>query len=245
MSSQPDRNRLWAALVMGLSVVVAAALWGRAFVQARHGGAGLTVKGTAEASATSVLAVWTGTVAAQSADRTSAVRELEEQQQRVATWLESLNVPPAEWQWQPLHVRAIHRMDENGNDRAEIEAWRVQRSLRLQSARVKEVAALALRTESLLKEGVNWASESPQFYLGSLDSLKLELLGKAAADARARAEILSGGDERLGPLVEARQGILQVTSPNSVEVDDYGMYSTETIDKTVKAVVTVTFALEP
>jgi hypothetical protein len=92
---------------------------------------------------------------------------------------------------------------------------------------------------------VNWASEAPQFYLGSLDSIKLDLLGKAAADARSRAQILAGGESRLGALVEARQGILQVTPPNSVEVDDYGMYSTETIEKTVKAVVTVTFALEP
>jgi hypothetical protein len=121
----------------------------------------------------------------------------------------------------------------------------VFRTLRLESHRVAEVAALALRTESLLKEGVNWAAEAPQFYLGSLDSIKLDLLGKAAADARARAEILAGGEKRLGALVEARQGILQVTPPHSVEVNDYGMYSTETIEKTVKAVVTVTFALEP
>jgi hypothetical protein len=240
-----DRNRLWAALAMGLALVLAAAIWGRAFVQARHAGAGLTVKGTAETRATSVLAVWTGSVAAQAVDRTTAVRELEEQQKRVTTWLESQNVPATEWQWLPLQVRSLHRQDEYGNDRAEIEAWRVFKTLRLESTRVKEVAALALRTESLLKEGVNWASEAPQFYLGSLDSIKLDLLGKAAADARSRAQILAGGESRLGALVEARQGILQVTPPNSVEVNDYGMYSTETIEKTVKAVVTVTFALEP
>jgi uncharacterized protein len=38
-----------------------------------------------------------------------------------------------------------------------------------------------------------------------------------------------------------RSGPFQVSTPDSVDVSDYGMYDTSTIDKTVTATVSVTF----
>jgi hypothetical protein len=38
-------------------------------------------------------------------------------------------------------------------------------------------------------------------------------------------------------------GVFQVTSPNSTEVSDYGVYDTSTLGKDVTAVVNVTFSL--
>ena len=38
-------------------------------------------------------------------------------------------------------------------------------------------------------------------------------------------------------------GVFQVTSPNSTEVSDYGVYDTSTVDKDVTAVVNVSSAL--
>jgi hypothetical protein len=38
-------------------------------------------------------------------------------------------------------------------------------------------------------------------------------------------------------------GVFKVTSPNSTEVEDYGVYDTSTLAKDVTAVVNVTFAL--
>jgi uncharacterized protein len=234
-----------AALVLGLALVAASWLWGHSFLAARTAGEGLTVKGYAEVKAGSVLAVWRCSVQARSADLAQAARELEQQTLRVATWLESRGVKPEEWEWLPMQAFTFYRMDEHGTPTATVEAYQLERPLRLQTARVAELARLARETEGLLREGVAWQSQAPEYYLGDLEAVKLDLLGKAAADARKRAVILVGGPRRLGGLVSARQGILQVTQPNSVEVEDYGMYSTETIDKVVKAVVTVTFALNP
>ena len=233
------------ALVLALGLAAAAAIWGRAFVAARGAGEGLTVKGTAEAPATSVLAVWRGSVTVRAADLAQAARELDQQARRVATWLESQGVKPGEWEWLPTESRTLFRQDARGSESAVVEGYRLERPLRVKSTRVREVARLVLAADGLLAEGVAWTSQSPEYYLGDLEAVKLDLLGRAAADARRRAEILAGGARRLGGLVSARQGILQVTEPNSVEVEDYGMYSTGTIEKMVKAVVTVTFALKP
>ena len=47
----------------------------------------------------------------------------------------------------------------------------------------------------------------------------------------------------LGKLRSVDVGVFQVTSPNSTEVTDYGVYDTSTVDKDVTAVVNVSFAL--
>ncbi|MDP2360894.1 MAG: SIMPL domain-containing protein [bacterium] len=241
-----ERRGQWlAALVLGLALVASSWIWGRSFLAARSVGEGLTVKGYAELPAVSTLAVWRGGIQARHADLGEAARRLEEQGRRVEAWLQAQGVAAGEWEWLPLTSWTIYRQDIHGTPTATVEAWQLERPLRLQSSRVAEVAALARRTEELLREGVAWNSQPPEYFLGSLEEMKLELLGKAAADARRRAEILAGGGRRLGGLTAARQGILQVTPPHSVEVADYGMYSTESIDKMVKAVVTVTFALKP
>jgi hypothetical protein len=239
------RGLLPAALILGVCLMAAAWIGGRAYLAARMAGDGLTVKGTAEAKATSTLAVWRGSISARGADPSSATRELEQQAQRVATWLESQGVKPEEWEWLPLQSYVLYRNTAGGNPTSEVEAYQLERPLKLQSARVQDVARLARETEGLLREGVAWSGPPPEYYLGDLEKTKLELLGRATSDARQRAVVLLGSDKRLGGLVSARQGILQVTQPNSVEVEDYGMYSTESIDKVVKAVVTVTFALKP
>lgn len=49
--------------------------------------------------------------------------------------------------------------------------------------------------------------------------------------------------DSLGKLRGVNVGVFQVTSPNSTEVSDYGVYDTSTLEKDVTAVVNVTFAL--
>jgi hypothetical protein len=47
----------------------------------------------------------------------------------------------------------------------------------------------------------------------------------------------------LGKLRGVDVGVFQVTSPNSTQVEDYGVYDTSTVDKDVTAVVNVTFGV--
>ena len=39
-------------------------------------------------------------------------------------------------------------------------------------------------------------------------------------------------------------GVFQITAPNSRDVSDYGVYDTQTIDKDITSVVSVSFAVE-
>jgi hypothetical protein len=46
---------------------------------------------------------------------------------------------------------------------------------------------------------------------------------------------------RVGEVRAIRSGPFQVSAPDSVDVSDYGMYDTSTIDKTITATVSVNF----
>jgi len=85
-----------------------------------------------------------------------------------------------------------------------------------------------------------------EFYVSTLPVTKLELLVKATDDAYRRAVVLAENSRgRVGALISARQGVLQITARYSTDTSGYGVYDTATIEKTAKAVVTLEYAVEP
>ena len=74
--------------------------------------------------------------------------------------------------------------------------------------------------------------------------MKLQMLSEASDNARSRGQMLVGSSGKLGGLRSASQGVFQITSPLSTEVSDMGISDTESIDKVVKAVVTLEYAIE-
>jgi hypothetical protein len=56
--------------------------------------------------------------------------------------------------------------------------------------------------------------------------------------------IVEATGAELGKLRGVDVGVFQVTTPNSTQVEDYGVYVTGTLEKDVTAVVNVTSALK-
>lgn len=241
-----DGVGLPAAAVLALGVVAAAWIGAGAYRDVRLAGEGLTVKGYAELPVSSVRAVWRGSIETRAVRLADAQADLSAQTTALAVWLtDEGGLMEGEWRWLPLHSYTHYRSDSNGTPTAAVEAYQLERSIEISTGRVELVSELATRTDELLQRGVLWNAWTPEFYLGELGDVKLQLMESATQDARARAlQFAKGGGNDLGPLRSARQGVLQVTPPNSVDMGDYGMYDTGSIDKVVKAVVTVTFDLK-
>lgn len=86
------------------------------------------------------------------------------------------------------------------------------------------------------------APQQPEYYISQLPGLRVSLLGRAIADARARAmQIAKSGGTTVGALKSASSGVVQVMAPNSTNVEDYGTYDTSTIQKQVMVSARVTF----
>ena len=87
-------------------------------------------------------------------------------------------------------------------------------------------------------------SGMPQYTYSKVGDVKIAILGAASADARQRAqEIAARTGCRVMEVREAHMGVMQITRPNSTQVSSYGIYDTDTIEKDVSVVVTVTFGI--
>ncbi|RUM61898.1 MAG: SIMPL domain-containing protein, partial [Persephonella sp.] len=83
--------------------------------------------------------------------------------------------------------------------------------------------------------GLSVSVSGPRFFLSKLDAVKLKLIKEATQNGKTRAELMaSSSGSKLGKLVSARQGVIQITKPNSSEMASWGVYNTDTIDKVVK-----------
>jgi hypothetical protein len=107
------------------------------------------------------------------------------------------------------------------------------------------VKTLAEKVTDLIKDGVEVRSAPPMFTVSSTDVAKNSLLAEATRNALERAETLANGSgSRVGALQSASQGVIQILPRGSISNSDGGDYSTTTIDKTMRAVVSLEYAVE-
>ena len=72
------------------------------------------------------------------------------------------------------------------------------------------------------------------------------MLAKATDNAYRWAVVLAENSRgRVGALIVAQHGVLQITERHSTDTSGCGVYDTATIEKTAKAVVTLEYAIEP
>lgn len=95
---------------------------------------------------------------------------------------------------------------------------------------------------SAISPGSVVSPNPPEYYISTLPALRVALVGKAIADAKARAiQIAQAGGSAVGALKSASSGVVQVLAPNSTNIEDYGTYDTSTIDKQVMVTARATF----
>lgn len=144
-----------------------------------------------------------------------------------------------------IELEKVYKKDPEGDLTNEIDYFVLSQQFRLSSGDVKTIEALAQEIGGLLARGIQIAVYGPEYYITDLTNIKMELLAAATNDGYKRAQLMaanSGG--KVGKLVEAQQGIFQITVPDSTDVEDYGAYDTSTIEKDIKAVVTLKYLIE-
>ena len=108
------------------------------------------------------------------------------------------------------------------------------------------VRAVSAEITDLIRNGVDLSIASPEFYITDLKDTKLKLLAEATDDGYKRAYTLAEKSHgRVGALISAEQGVFQITTRNSTDTSGCGVYDTSTIEKTVKAIVTLKYEILP
>ena len=123
--------------------------------------------------------------------------------------------------------------------------WITYQNIEIQSNDVYTIQKTHSKITELLGKGVRVSPSSPQFTYSRLADKRVDMLAKAAKDARVRAEAIAfqAGSE-VGGVKKVNTGVFQITVPNSTRVSSWGSYDTSTIKKDITAVMGVTFAVK-
>jgi hypothetical protein len=240
------RDRL--SLLIGLTLLAIAVLLGS--ISIGHGirdrgqSNVVTVTGSAKEQVTSDFAIWDLSVSSQQSGAAGAAKELAGWTEKIRAFLTAQGIQPAEVTVQPVSTESVNAVDSNG-DPTQVIGYTVTRNFEVRSSRVAAVADAAEASAKLIAAGVPLQAQPLQYVLTKLSDLRPKLLADAVRDAQNRGKVLvEASGAHLGKLRDVQVGVFQVTSPNSTQVSDYGVYDTSTLKKDVTAVVNVTFVLK-
>jgi uncharacterized protein len=205
----------------------------------------LTVTGSAQKAITSDTASWRCRVTRQAVTLPDAYRAVKADTQRIVDYLKQQGLDAQTWTILPVETNTLYQQVVNGGNSNTIEGYRLTQPILVQSEDVDKLTQVVQGVSSLIEQGVGVESESPQYFYTKLDSLKVDMLGKAMENARERAvQMAKSTGSGIGVVRNAQMGVFQITPKNSTEVSDYGVNDTSSKEKTVTAVVNATFSIQ-
>jgi hypothetical protein len=122
-------------------------------------------------------------------------------------------------------VKEVTKIDENGRRTNEIDYYTVTRAIRINTQDVQSLKTLGRKLYDLNRQGIRINLRGPEFFVSHLDEVKLELVLKATANGKQRPALMAqSSDEKLGTLVSAKQGVIQITKKNPSATASWGIY---------------------
>jgi hypothetical protein len=230
------------ALALGLIISTAIAM--RTVEKIKITNRTITIKGYAEKDIVSDWARWQGSFKVKTTELVAGSAELEADLQKVIAYLKDQGVREELIVVSSVSTTTQHKLDEEGRRTNEIEAYFLYQSVTIASSDTALIDRISRGSTTLIKQGVEFSSNHPEYLYTKLDELKIEMLGQATKNARDRAEQLAVNSRgKVGTLRSASQGVFQITPKHSTEVSSRGMYSTSTVEKKITAVVTITYSI--
>ena len=206
----------------------------------------IKVKGTASVDLESDRATWLGHVTARGATLPEAFGRLSAGTQRLQKFIADAGFDAAEITADSVTTEMVYARDLKGNQTSRIENYVLTQGVSVRSGKVAAVKALAEKVTDLIRDGVEVRSTDPQFLLANPDGVKQDLLAEATRNAYERANTLAkGSGSGVGALQSASQGVIKILARGQVDNGEYGRdYDTTSIAKTMRAVVSLEYAIE-
>ena len=229
-------------LIIGLSLILSTSVGAYTFYKLRSMDY-ISTTGSAKKAVTSDKVKWISSFSRPV--KVSTIKDgyakMDNDLKEVKNFFVSHEIPLESIEISPVFMNEIY----DNNSQAE-KSYNLVQNITIQSTDIQKIANLSKNTNSLITDkGVLFSTSSLEYYYSKLPEVRVELLANAVADAKARAEQLAlAGGKKIGVLKSASSGVVQVMAPNSVEVSDYGMYDTSSIDKEIMVTVKASFEIK-
>jgi uncharacterized protein len=241
--------RVFASLAVGLCVVLSAYVFMKGYRDRNGKDNVIHVTGMGSRNFDSDLIVWRGSFSKTSNDLAAASAALESDRNTIKNYLVGKGIQENEIVFSAMEINKNYsniRNSEGDIVGSELTGYSLSQMITIESSEVAKVEQISREVTELIASGVEFYSESPEFYYTKLAELKIEMVSEATADARLRAEkIALSSESHLGNLQNAEMGIFQIVGQNSDE--DYswgGAFNTSSRRKTASITMQLNFEID-
>ncbi len=230
---------------LGIYILLSAFVWSISYYNTRliSTRGSISVTGVAYENVQADLGTWTIQIEKTHKDRKASYNLLLVDEQKIRTFLKdngSTGVGSSSYDTQPVYKKNAAGL---GGETNEIESYRSTALFGMSTSEVDKIDdAHGRMHQFLIDQNITLTRNEVEYFYTKLEELKISLLEKAISNAKDRARAI-GKQARasIGRIITASQGIFQINRAGDSSVSDYGNYDTSTIDKSVRALVTVEF----
>ncbi len=229
--------------IIGTSLILSVIVFGINWKSTKKENQTITVTGSAKKEIKADLGVLKGSINAFGASQKSAFEQINSQKPILIEYLSSKGFDVSKITFETINIYAQYNY-VNGNQGSLI-GYNASQTFKIESNDVEKIQAISLDISSLYSKGLEFQIFNPEYYYTKLAEIKIEIQAEAAKDAMNRAKkIAEATESNIGPMKNARMGVLQITPVNSNMVSDYGMNDVSSIEKEITAVVNASFEIE-
>ena len=228
-------------LLIGLSLIIAATIFGIFFYNTRVADDTISVVGAATKRFESDIVKWRVTLSRNTSpsDMTSGYNLIQKDLQFFRQLLRDKGLTESD-----ITIQPVNTMPNYGRE-GQISGYIIQQELFIITSNLAVVEGLALNPMALTENGIVLQNSRLEYFYSKLSDIKMELLAEATKDAACRAkEIADNSGALLGNVTNLRAGVFQITEPFSSEVSDYGMYNTQTKQKDITVTVRASYRIK-
>lgn len=235
--------------IIALAVIVSFTILGNAYKYKFKTSETISVTGLSEKDFVSDQIVWTGNYNRKMMDLKSAYALLKEDESKIRLYLKGKGVGENELVFSAVSIDKDfeYKYDANGrNIGSDFTGFNLKQSITVDSKDISKIEKISREITELIESGIEFNSSAPSYYYTKLSELKLDLLAKASADAKQRAEtIAKNSGSGLGKIKKATMGVFQITGQNSNEDYSYGgVFNTSSKNKTASITIKIDFEVK-
>ncbi|HEX2868568.1 MAG TPA: SIMPL domain-containing protein [Ignavibacteriales bacterium] len=241
-----ERNLyLLPAAVLSAALIICAVILALTWRANRKADQTITVTGSAKKEITSDFGILRGSLSSRAPTAEEAFNELNRQKPILLEYLLSKGFPEDKVTFFTISSFPVYEVGPNRAQTGKIISYNYSQRIEVTSTDVNKIREMSLEISSLVKKGVSFMVEMPEYYYTKLADLKIQIQAEAAKDAINRGQrIAEATNRQLGAIKSARMGVLQITPKYSNMVSDYGVNDLSSIDKEITAVISASFQIE-
>ena len=233
------------SIILGICFIIGVVVFTNAWKSNQRANQTITVTGSAKKEIVSDLGFLRGTITVQSSSSESAFAELNRQKPILISYLAQKGFPKDKIEFFTINNYPVYETNSMGYQTNVVRGYIYSQRIQIQSTDVNKIKELSLDITSLIEKGVSFNVEQPEYHYTKIAELKIEIQAEAAKDAMVRAQKIADATDRdLGPMRNARMGVIQITPKFSNAISDYGINDLSSIEKEIVGVVTSSFEIE-